>query len=191
MKKNRILNIGIFAALTINLINAHAGEARATVTVTASVISSCSIETENIDFGTYEPNKSDAKAATGAINLTCVKGSAPVVSIGAGSNFDGSNRRAVYTSIDTNGQNQNEYLTYGLYQPVSNLADAACPASVSSAKTWSSTIDASDPSNSTVFAPTVAPSNVSRRYKICGIMNGNQDVGPGTYTDTVFVTASF
>ena len=184
MKKNQILSIGFFAVANLSAFCVQADDTTsANINVTATVSSSCTIGVENIDFNKYDPSSPTPTSATGgAIILTCVKGSAPVVSINNGKNYNGT-RQAVRTTTVA-GVTENEYLAYELYQPPSVQPETACPGNATGATKWGI-----EPAN--VFTTAAATTNLGRRYNICGLMNAGQNVGPGTYNDQVSVTASF
>lgn len=192
MKKNIAVSTCVFALIALSAFTSHAadGSARTDILVTATVSSSCVIDAQNVVFGEYIPTANEAIKAEGLIRLTCVKGSAPIVSIGGGANHNGTSRRAAYISQNSTDQSQIEYLNYELYQPESNTPGSLCSTSAIK-KIWASTTDTSNPDNTNTFATTAAPSNTAREYKICGFMKEGQDVRAGTYKDNVTITASF
>ena len=112
MKKNLAVSTCVFALIALSAFTSHAadGSARTDILVTATVSSSCVIDAQNVVFGEYIPTAKEAIKAEGLIRLTCVKGSAPVVSIGGGANHNGTNRRAAYISQNSTDQTQIEYL---------------------------------------------------------------------------------
>ena len=103
-------------------LNAYAGAATATLAVSASVASNCTITTAPVAFNAYDPivtNATTALTGTGSITIACTKASVPALTLGLGANSSGSVRRMA---------NGAERLPYELYQPLTPVAGAACGA---------------------------------------------------------------
>jgi spore coat protein U-like protein len=165
----------IAAGALLSAPQAIAATATANLNVQAQVNANCTISTAVVDFGTYDPvgaNASAAKTGNGSVTIACTKGSAPTIGLGLGSNASGSVRRM------TNGT---DMLTYELYLPPNTTPGSACGALTT---VWGT-------SGASLFTPTVPANKNARTYNVCGSVAGGQDVGVGTYTDTVVATVTF
>ena len=172
MKRGIIRTLGITAAVAglvggILEIRMSAATATANLTVSATVITNCTITTSALAFGSYDPVVANASAnldGAGAVSVACTKGAAPTIALGAGSNASGSTRRM--------SDGASHYLTYELYQDASR------------ATVWSG-------SGSGLLTTVAAPSKGARDFTVYGRISGNQDVPAGTYGDTVVATVNF
>jgi spore coat protein U-like protein len=163
------------AAATLVASHANAATATANLTVQTQVTANCTISTSLVDFGSYDPvvaNASAAKTGNGSVTIACTKGSAPTIGLGLGSNASGSVRRM------TNGS---DMLTYELFLPPNTTPGTACGALTT---VWGT-------SGANLFTPTAPANKNARTYNVCGSVAGGQDVGVGTYTDTVVATVTF
>lgn len=170
-----IRNAVLFSSIGLIAAGAYAGTETANLSVTATVNSSCTINTSPVNFGSYNPAATTPTTVSGAVAVACVKGSVPVISLGAGLN-PGTNagERAMKR---TDGEDK---LAYYLYKPAS-LA-AACTGNESSV--WGAT-------GADRLEPGAATSNALTTYNICGKIPAQQDVATGTYQDTVTATVEF
>jgi spore coat protein U-like protein len=180
----QLRSVAIAICLTISAEQAvWAGTGTSTLTAQTSVASSCTISTAAIAFGNYNPvatNKTGDLNATGSVTITCVKDTAPTITLALGNNASGSTRRL------RSGATAN-FLNYELYQPPDNLAPGGIgtPCSFPGTTVWGTT-------GGNIFSPTAAPSKSARTYKICGAIPMGQDPAIGaSYTDTVVVTVNF
>jgi spore coat protein U-like protein len=158
-----------FATLSIAMIEApiQAASATASLAVGATVGSNCTITTNALAFGAYDPVVTNAVASldgTGQLVVACTKGTTPTIGLGVGGNASGSTRR-----MKDSGGN---FLTYELYQ------DSG--ASV----VWST-------SGAGLLSPVAAPSKTARSFTVYGRVAGNQDVPAGSYSDAVVATVNF
>jgi spore coat protein U-like protein len=163
------------AAATLAASGAQAATATANLTVQAQVTANCTISTAVVDFGSYDPvvaNASAAKTGNGSVTVACTKGSAPTIGLGLGSNSSGSTRRM------TNGT---DMLIYELYLPPNTTPGTACGALTT---VWGT-------SGANLFTPTSPASSAGRTYNVCGSVAGGQNVGVGSYSDTVVATVTF
>jgi spore coat protein U-like protein len=144
------------------------------MSVTASVASNCTMTTSNVLFGAYDPLGGANVTSAGGIAVTCTKGSVPSVTLTMGGNPSGGLRRM------TNGT---DFLQYQLYKPTTTAPAAPCPA-FGSGTVWDTTVGGT-------FNLTAAPSKATRNYNVCGQIAGAQDVGTGSYTDSVDATVNF
>lgn len=164
-----VASVGLIAA------GAHAGTETANLTVTATVNSSCTINTSPVNFGSYNPVVTTPTTVSGGVSVACVKGSIPVISLSGGLN-PGANagERAMKR---TDGDDK---LAYYLYKPAS--LTAACTGNESSV--WGAT-------GADRLEPGAATSISQATYNICGKVPAQQDVATGTYQDTVTATVEF
>jgi spore coat protein U-like protein len=145
----------------------HAGSASASLNVSASVASNCTISTSALAFGVYDPlvaNASTNLDGTGTITIACTKGATSTIALNLGSNASGSSRRM------TDGASN--YLTYEMYQDSARLT------------VWGS-------SGTAQFTPPAAPSKTARNFTVYGRIPGSQDIPAGNYADTVTATVNF
>lgn len=149
-------------------LQAIGGTQTASLSVTATVASNCSISTTPVAFGSYDPivtNASSPLNSTGTVTVTCTTGSAPSITLGQGSNPAGGSTGAIPIRRMISGGN---YLTYYLY---SNSGYSTV---------WSTT------------APTLAAGNgAAQQYTVYGQIPSGQNVPSGSYSDTVVATVTF
>lgn len=159
--------------------SALAGSGTSTLTARATVNTNCTISTVAIAFGSYNPigtNKTSDLNASGSIVIACVKGTAPTIGLGLGSNASGTTRRMFDATA-------NDYLTYELYQPPSNAAGTAC--SYPGSTVWGT-------SGANLLSATSAPTKAARTYNVCGTVAKAQNPSIGaSYADTVVATVNF
>ncbi|HYX63728.1 MAG TPA: spore coat protein U domain-containing protein [Burkholderiales bacterium] len=187
MRTKRILLSGLVAAAlgTVLCGNTLAGSAGTNLDVSASVAKNCTITTNAVAFGAYDPISTNAAAGAdlnngtaGSINLTCTKGSTGVtITLGLGGNASGSTRRML-------GGTSGDLLTYELYQP-STTTPFGC--TFPGTTVWG-----------TAGANIYTPSGVTwsalagQSFKVCGTVAKGQNVGAdASYTDTVVATVNF
>jgi spore coat protein U-like protein len=158
---------------------AIAGTGTSTLTATTTVNANCTVSTIPVAFGSYNPigtNKTNDLNATGAITITCVKGTAPTIALGLGNNSSAGMRRMFDASAA-------DFLTYELYQPPNNIAGTAC--SFPGTTVWGT-------SGASVFTPTSATTKAARTYNVCGTVPKAQNPSIGSsYSDTVVATVNF
>jgi spore coat protein U-like protein len=162
-------------ATTLSSLPAHAGTATANLDITASVAPNCTISTAGVAFGAYDPvvaNAVTALTGTGSITIACTKASVPTLKLDLGANPTGAVRRMASGA---------ERLPYQLYQPPTNVANAACGALTT---VWG-TVGAA------ILTTVAAPSTAPRTYNVCGSIPGGADVAVGVYADTIIATVTF
>jgi spore coat protein U-like protein len=138
----------------------------ANLSVTATVVANCSIDTTTVAFGNYDPAVAHASSpldGTGTVTITCTKGTTSTVGLDVGSNASGSTRRM---------SNGSDFLSYELYQNGGRTV------------VWGN-------SGGDLHAPGAAPSSAPRAITVYGRVTGGQDVGVGSYADTVVATVTF
>jgi spore coat protein U-like protein len=167
---SRLFAVSLVAASIAVVGNARGATATSNLTVSATVAANCTISTTAVAFGTYDTLGSGNLDGTGTVSIACTKGTAPTITLGNGANYSGGRRMNAGS----------EYITYELYQPSSTTPGAACAYT----QAWNA-------SGGGIFTPTAAPSKASRSYNVCGRATLGQDVGAGSYTDTVVATVNF
>lgn len=143
-----------------------AASTTANLSVSATVTNACTISTNAIAFGTYDPIVTNATAdldAAGSVVVTCTKGATTTVGLDSGANASGSSRRLASSG---------NYLSYELYQDSGRTT------------VWSN-------SGAGLLSVAAAPSKSARTFSVYARLSGGQDVPGGTYTDTVVATVNF
>ena len=169
-KKSLVRTMGAVAA-TISLTSglapyASAATSTANFGVGATVGKNCTISTNALAFGTYDPVVANASAnldGTGSVTVGCTRGAIASIALGGGSNSSGSTRRMA----DGTGN----FLLYELYSDSSRTT------------VWNS--------GSGALTLTAAPSRATRDLTVYGRISSSQDVPAGTYADTVVATVNF
>lgn len=184
MRLARTIIVSIFGMLCLlQAWHAIADTKTGTMTVKATIASACSFSTKALDFGDYDISDisgipvwnypARTQYAAGQLEIKCVVGTAPTISMDNGKNYSGSTRRM------TDGKGH--YIEYEIHRPGSNTEDAAC--SEWSMLPWNTT--------STLTIVPSADATKSRRYNVCGRATRGQVVPNGIYLDTVVVTLTF
>ena len=186
MTRRRRLRIACIAALAAGAVAwmraqpSDATSATSSLTVSATVVSNCVIQTDSLDFGIYDPMLANATAprnASANVTLACTRGSSPSISMDLGQHESSGSR---YMRITTAGLSDS--LRYELYQPASPAGGSAC--SFPGTKLWGV-------SPGQTFTPTQPPSRAARNYSVCGTIPAGQGVSMGAYADTVVATVNF
>ena len=179
LKLAAVVGAAFFAAGLAN--PATAGTNGANLTVSATVISSCSIATSAVAFGSYDPvvaNLTTPINQTGTVQINCTAGATGVfVQLGQGLNFSGGRRMVSSTAAPTN------YLNYVLYLPPDAIPGTACTYSGTQWGTTNGT-DTLNPANG-LWDGTV------HTFNVCGVLTAGQTVKADTYSDTVVATVNF
>lgn len=174
MKIPRLAAIASSISLLVSAHTVFAADATANLEVSATVNSSCTINTSPLAFGTYDPAAATPTDGTGQVTIACVMGSLPVISLSAGLNSTDVNARSMLRGNGT------ESLSYVLYKPEAD--GTSC--SLTPTEIWG------DATPSNLALPEVASVNPVT-YNVCGRINALQDVPAGTYQDTVTATVTF
>jgi spore coat protein U-like protein len=143
-----------------------AASASTSLSVTASVANTCTIGTNPLAFGAYDPVVAHASSnldGTGTVTITCNKGAVTTVGLDLGANASGTTRRM------TNGT---DFLTYQIYKEAART------------NIWGN-------SGANLLDTGTAPSKSPRSFSAFGRIPSGQDVGSGSYTDTVVATVNF
>jgi len=157
-------------ALTVLAVSApaFAATASASLAVSASVSTNCTITTGPVAFGAYDPVGANAVTpldATGAVNVACTRGATGLrIDLNTGSNpLAGARRMNLGVT---------EFLTYELYTDPTRTT------------VWGSGAVAG-------LAIADAPSKAVRSFPVYGRVPGAQDPAIGAYGDTVTATINF
>lgn len=152
---------------------ASAGTGTATFTVTATVINSCTITTNNIAFGNYDPAVATATTAQGAVNTKCTMGDSVSVALNQGLNPAGGSTAAVPArQMSAPGP---ILLPYHIYT-----------ASGGTTEWGTGTVGTNTPP-----AQTSASVNTALVFTTYGTILAGVNVPAGNYTDTVTATVTF
>jgi spore coat protein U-like protein len=157
---------------------ANALQATTTFTVTATVLSNCSISATNLSFGTYNPLSASVNNATSMVTITCTKGAASTIGMDNGLNFASGTRNMKSAAADL--------IAYSVGKPPNNTVGTAC--TFPAATAWTT-------SGAGLFTPVAAPSKAARTYNVCGTIAAGIDV-PGSaagvlYSDTITASVNF
>jgi spore coat protein U-like protein len=156
---------------------ANALQATTTFTVSATVLSNCTISATNLSFGTYDPLSGSVNNASGSVTITCTKSAASTIGMDNGANF------AVTRNMKSGA---GDLIAYSLGQPPNNTVGTAC--TFPAATAWTT-------AGAGLFTPAVAPNKNARTYNTCGTVAAGIDV-PGSvagvlYSDTVTASVNF
>lgn len=143
------------------------------INISANVIATCSIATNPLAFGAYNALSGTALRVDTTLSITCSQGSAPSISLGAGNNLTGSQRRM---------SDGTAFLNYAIYQPATSAAGAACAYTDS----WGN-----GGAFGTALVTVPAPNLNARTYNVCGEIPPGQSAPTGAYTDIVVATVAF
>lgn len=152
------------------IVPASAGTSNANLTVSASVSANCTISTDAVAFGAYDPIVANAAAAlegTGTVTVTCTNGSATKVTLGQGANADaGSTDEVPLRRMASGG----DHLAYFLYSDVARTT------------VWGNTEGSGVDHEGTGNAVNLT---------VYGSITAGQNVPAGNYSDTVVATVTF
>lgn len=162
-----------FHIVTIMLLSAlMAGSAKAdtdttTFNVTATVVSSCSVEADDLAFGNYDPSAGNLDGST-TVRVYCSLGTGYTVGLDAGTGTPNATSRAMKKT------DENVYLDYELYSDSSRSTvwENSTPNFISGTGTG-------------VLLANVINHNVYARVP------GDQDLATGSYADVITVTITF
>ena len=155
-----------------------AASAPATIAVSATVSTTCTITATPLAFGDYDPigvNATADKTGTGSVTVACAKGAATVtIGMNYGTHVSGTTQRQMV------GPTATDLLSYNLFQPSTTTAGAPCPGTIA----WTTTAPG-------LLVLPAAPSKAARTFNVCGTIPMGQDATAGAYTDTVIATLNF
>jgi spore coat protein U-like protein len=157
----------MFGGLVLGLASpALAQTATANLSVSATVTKNCTISTNAVAFGSYDPVGANATTdldGTGSVVVTCTKGAGTRIDLGLGANASGSTRRMLGGT---------DLLTYELYSDSGRST------------VWGSGAGAG-------LTIATAPNKTPRTFTVYGRIPAGQDVGAASYGDTVVATINF
>lgn len=159
-------SLAIAGAAHVTTAGLSAATATASMPVSATVNNNCTITTNPIAFGNYDPVVANASAnldAAGAVIIACTKGAVTTLGLDTGANASSSTRRLASSG---------SFLTYEVYQDSSRST------------VWGN-------SGAALYNSGTAPSKDARTFPVYGRVSGGQDVPAGSYTDTVVATVNF
>ncbi len=136
-------------------------------TVTATVNPECTVSTTTVNFGAYDPvaaNAATPKDSTGTVSVYCTTSTLATVSLDLGTNALGSNRRMLGSTGDL--------LTYELYRDAARTI------------VWN-TVNTNTGTSTSKLTP------INGGFVAYGRVPAAQDVGIGSYSDTVLVTVNY
>jgi spore coat protein U-like protein len=149
--------------LTIFVQPAAAATATATLTVSANVIESCTVTNGTLAFGDYAPTGATNVDQAGTFSVACTKGTDATVGLGDGNNFLSGARRM------TDGT---EFLTYQLYKESGRT------------NVWGN-------AGGALVTLGAASSNAAQTLTVYGRIPPGQDVGVGSFGDSVQITVTY
>lgn len=167
--------LGLVAvAVSVGGTDSQAATSNATLSVTASVASSCTLAATAVAFGTLSSSLATTPVnATGTITVNCTPGAALSISLNGGSNATGGQRSLA------NGASK---VTYNLTQPT-----AAGNAISSPAVSWG---DGGATATGTAFSTTGTGAN--QVLNVYGTIPAQAtSLAAGTYSDAVTVTLTY
>ncbi|MDB6085097.1 MAG: putative spore coat protein late developmental [Gammaproteobacteria bacterium] len=158
-------------------VDAVAATAPGTLSVTASVANNCTITTNAVAFGAYDPVGANASGgsnltATGALLVTCTKNDSITLDFDSGANGSGNPlapARSMHSGTDM--------LAYSLFWP-----SAAGAGGTATATPWGT-----GASSSFVYSATGNQDTIN----VFGSVAKAQNVPAGSYADTVNVTVNY
>jgi len=169
----RTLYLLLAAALCLPAIPAGAGSASATMIVTATVVATCTITSDNLNFGNYDPVGTNASApllGSASVTATCTQGAAALVDIDAGLNPSGTGNAQTRRM---KGPGASQYLTYDIYSDSGH------------SQRWGTK------TSGTTVSVTGAGGATPVHLTAYGSVPSAQNVTVGAYTDSVAVTINY
>jgi spore coat protein U-like protein len=162
------VRVGLAIAI-IGILTSHSqrllasGTANANLSVSAVVISSCTVTAGTLAFGNYDPTSAGNLDQNGTFTVACTKGTGATVGLDLGQNATGSTRRMIFGS---------DYLSYELYKE--------------SARTnvWGD-------SGSAAVTLAAATSISAQTLTVYGRVTPGQNVSTGLFLDTIVITVTF
>jgi len=157
-----LLGAAVVAAGLLSMQTAFASTATNTISVSATVVNTCTVNTTTLTFGSYT---GALLATSGGITLTCTSGTAETIGLDAGAN----GAHAVGTTRAM--ANGGSYLSYEIYQDSGHTT------------VWGS---------SGLAAETATGTGTQQTLQAYGKIPAGELTAPaGSYTDTVNVTVTY
>jgi spore coat protein U-like protein len=139
------------------------GTATANLSVSATVISTCTVTAGVLAFGNYDPTSAGNLDQSGTFAVACTKGTGATVGLDLGQNASGSTRRMISGS---------EYLSYELYKETART------------NVWGN-------SGSALVTLAAASSVAAQTLTVYGRVTSGQSISTGVFLDTVTITVTF
>jgi len=175
--QKRIRNLSRLLVLASTLAAAswaQAATATATIGLSATVTSNCTIATAPVAFGAYDPILGSNITAEGTVTVACTRNATGLwVGLNTGANG----------ARNLKGAGKNDMLAYSIKQPSSSAPGAACPA-YGSGSAW-------DDTSGSALSLTVPSTKAARVYNVCGQIAQGQDMSVDSYSDTVTASINF
>jgi spore coat protein U-like protein len=168
--RRSLLSAALLVASAIPF-QASAGQQTSNLSVTSSIVNTCTISTAPVAFVAYDPvvaNASTPLPGTGTITTTCTTGAAPVITLGQGSNAGGGSTDAAPVRQMANGASK---MAYGLFQDSGHSI------------VWGNTPGTAPAS--------IAGTGVAQNATVYGQIPAGQNLPSGSYADTVVATVTF
>lgn len=136
--------------------------------VGAAILGDCSVSASGVAFGVYDPSVPTALTSTGTISVSCtLVTNATSVAIDLSSGTSGSfSTRTLSNGIDI--------LNYNLFQDIAQTM-----------------IWGDGTGGSTEFSGKVTPGRPTLTATVYGLLPASQDVGAGSFLDTITVTVNY
>jgi spore coat protein U-like protein len=153
---------------------AQAGTATATIGLSATVTSNCTITTAPVGFGAYDPISGSNITAEGSVTVACTRNATGLwVGLNTGANG----------ARNLKGASFGNTLAYSIKQPSGDTPGAACPA-YSLGTSWENT-------SGMALSLTIPETKAARVYRVCGQIAQGQDMSVDSYSDTVTASINF
>lgn len=113
-KITAILSLIFACCLALTCTNSYSDSSSTNIMVSATVSSNCRINTDIIQFGTYDPinaNAASGASAVSKLDIKCTRGTNAVISIDSGSN-QGRTSKGSRAMVSSDGSS---YLGYDIY----------------------------------------------------------------------------
>ena len=172
--KRSVLSLAILSILVLTA-PVFAASTNTTFTVSASVITNCTISATNLSFGNYDPvvannTTGSDKYSNSTLTVACTKGAANVwIGLDAGSNA-ASASGTTRAMADGSGN----FLSYDLYLADPNPAPGAV---------WGNT----QPTGKSYVPASKNATNIT----VFGRLPKGQDIAAGSYSDTITATINY
>jgi spore coat protein U-like protein len=171
LMRNLAVASAAFLPLAIASVPAQAGTTTGTFQVTATVVTSCVINSAgNLGFGNYDVNAGAALTGSSTINVNCTKNAPYTIALNYGSH-GGTAANRIMQDAGTDTLNYNLYTDSGY------------------TKVWNSTCGgANNCDGGTGAGPGVGN---AQSYTVYGQLPSGQNAPAGSYSDTITITVNF
>lgn len=164
----RILTRGLIAAAVVASGGAQAATATGSLTVSATVLTSCTVTPGALAFGNYDPTSATATDATASIVVLCTAGTAYTLALDAGQGSGATPAARKMTRVSAA-----DLLSYSIYNDSGRTTN------------WGNT------SGTGALTGTSSLVSLTQTFTAYGRIPVSQAVPAGAYTDSVTVTLSY